>query len=160
MSCVILYSSKYGGTLLCAEKLAESMNVDSTFINLDKNSNPDLSKYQSVIIGTSIYIGAIRKSVKMFCKNYLSILETKKVGFFISCLAKESEANLYFEKSFDEILLSNAAAIGVFGPVVNYDKMNFFEKMILKKITGKSESFSKIDDEQIIKFADKFNSGV
>ena len=160
MSCVILYSSKYGGTLLCAEKLAEYMNIDSTLINLDKNSNPDLSKYQSVVIGASVYRGAIRKSVKKYSKNNMSILETKKIGLFISCLAEGEEANLYFENTFDDQILSKVIARGVFGPVVNYEKMNFLEKIILKKITGQKKSFSKINDEQIKKFADKFNSGV
>lgn len=152
MSTLIAFASKYGFTKTCAEILGEKLEGKVDICDLRSN-HPDLTKYDKVIIGGSIYAGKIRKPVMSFCSDNQDTLKDKKTGFFICGMAKEDDAQKQLESSFPKELLATAAAKGFFGGECNYDKMNFIEKFIMKKITGSDQSQSRIAEENITRFA-------
>jgi menaquinone-dependent protoporphyrinogen oxidase len=152
MSTLIAFASKYGFTKTCAEILGKKLEGKVDICDLRSN-HPDLTKYDKVIIGGSIYAGKIRKPVMSFCSDNQNTLKDKKTGFFICGMAKEDDAQKQLESSFPKELLANAAAKGFFGGECNYDKMNFIEKFIMKKITGSDQSQSRISEENITRFA-------
>lgn len=57
MSTLIVYTSKYGSTEKCAKQLAEQLTDSFELVD----SVPDLSLFDSIIIGSPIYMG---KSLK------------------------------------------------------------------------------------------------
>ena len=61
------------------------------------------------------------------------------------------------EYSNPEELLNHAKATGLFGGEFIFEKMNFLERLIIKKISGLKESVSKINYETIQQFANRFN---
>ena len=152
MSTLIAFASKYGFTKTCAEILGKKLEGKVDICDLGSN-HPDLTKYDKVIIGGSIYAGKIRKPVKSFCSDNQNTLKDKKTGFFICGMAKEDDAQKQLESSFPKELLATAAAKGFFGGECNYNKMNFIEKFIMKKITGSDQSQSRIAEENITRFA-------
>ncbi len=152
MSTLIAFASKYGFTKTCAEILGKKLEGKVDICDLRRN-HPDLTKYDKVIIGGSIYAGKIRKPVMSFCSDNQNTLKDKKTGFFICGMAKEDDAQKQLESSFPKELLATAAAKGFFGGECNYDKMNFIEKFIMKKITGSEQSQSRIAEENITRFA-------
>lgn len=152
MSTLIAYASKYGFTKTCAEHLAKKLGDQVELCDLG-SSQPDLKKYDKVIIGGSIYAGKIRKPVTRFCSENLKDLAEKKLGLFICGMAKEEDAKKQLESSFPRELLSVAAAKESLGGECNYDKMNFLEKFIMKKITGSSQSQSHMAEDNITRFA-------
>ena len=152
MSTLIVYASKYGFTKTCAEILAKKLGENVDIYDLNSNL-PDLMKYDKVIVGGSIYAGNIRKPVMRFCTDNLNTLKGKKLGLFICGMAKEDDAQKQLDSSFPQELLAVCAAKGFFGGECNYEKMNFLEKFIMKKITGSKQSQSKIAEDNITRFA-------
>lgn len=59
MSTLIAYSTKYGCAEKCAKMISDELKDRVDLINLRKENDVDLQKYDKVIIGGSIYIGKI-----------------------------------------------------------------------------------------------------
>ena len=148
---LITYATKHDSTKKCAEKLAEKLDK-ATIVNLKDEPNPDLSSYDTIIIGGPIYAGQMQKEVNTFCKNNLLQLKQKTIGLFICCMA-EDQADKELKEAFPGELYDIAIAKDSFGGEFNFKKMNFFEKLITKKIAKQKESVSKIHEDRIIKFS-------
>ena len=157
MSTLIAYATKYGFTKNCAETLAGKLDEKADICDLSGN-RPDLAKYDKVIIGGSVYAGKIRKPVARFCTENLNILKGKKLGLFICGMADGDDARKQLESSFPEELLAVVAAKDSFGGECNYEKMNFLERLIMKKITGSDKSQSRIEEDHITRFADQMKN--
>lgn len=156
MKTLIVYATKYGGTKSCAEKLSEEFNNNVDLVNIKNYSSVDLSKYDSIIIGTSIYMGKIKKNVLNFINKNIAILMQKKVGIFTSCLSENNEDIETIKKEIPEELFNHLVKISRLGYSLNMEKMNFFYKSIIKKITGKTESHSEFFEDKIKEFALEF----
>jgi menaquinone-dependent protoporphyrinogen oxidase len=152
MSTLIAYATKYGFTKTCAEILAKKLDGEIDICDLS-NNRPDLSKYDKVIIGGSIYAGKIRKPAMQFCSENINTIKDKKLGLFICGMADGEDAQKQLESSFPKELLAVAVAKESFGGECNYDKMNFIERFIIKKITGSGQSQLRISEDHITRFA-------
>ena len=159
MKTLIVYSSKYGGTTKAISKLKEYLKGDIKSFNLNsENLDVKLDNYDNIIIGSSIYAGKINKKVDNFCNDNLSVILQKRVGLFICC-GNEDKAFKQLEESFNNKILNQSIIKGYFGYEYNFDKMNFVFKMIVKKLSGVKKSRSVIRENNIEKFAYKFNGG-
>ncbi|MGV8147194.1 MAG: flavodoxin domain-containing protein [Alkaliphilus sp.] len=166
MNTIIIYATKYGSTEKCAMILSKHLGGNVDLHNLKTDNDIDLSKYDKVIIGSSVYIGQIRKEVKEFCTNKINELKNKKIGFFICCMAEGAEALSQIENNFPKELLGNAIAKGHFGGAFSFDKMNFIEKFTVKMVSKKDEkkepidgkkNISNLSEDRIKKFAEMMN---
>jgi len=161
MKTLIIYASKYGGTEECARKLESHLGDDVTRVKMGGAVDVvDLSPFDTVIIGGGIYAGKIRKPVRTFCRKNMEDLLTKTIGLFVSALTPPGSDELagIIEKNFPAELLEAAGAVGGFGGAVHFEKMNFFERFVMKRITKRSESYSDISDQAIREFAEKIKS--
>ncbi|MFP4618814.1 MAG: hypothetical protein ACLFMZ_08240 [Spirochaetaceae bacterium] len=68
----------------------------------------------------------------------------------------EEQARDYFQKNFPLSLVEHAEATGVLGGALYFEKMNFIEGFLLKKISGKTVSFEDIREERIRDFVRQF----
>ena len=157
MSTLIAYATKYGFTKTCAEILAKNLDEKADICDL-ADGLPNLLGYDKVIIGGSIYAGKIRKPAMRFCSDNLDILKDKKLGLFICGIADGDDARKQLESAFPKELLAVAVAKESFGGECNYDKMNFMERFILKKITGSNVSQSRIAEDNITRFANQMKN--
>jgi menaquinone-dependent protoporphyrinogen oxidase len=152
MSTLIIYASKYGCTERCAKSLAAKLSGKVDLVNIKKGQAPDISKYDVIIVGGSIYVGQIQKSIKEFCINDLSTLKEKKVGLFICCgFAENTEQHM--ANAFPRELLEVAVTKECFGGELNIEKMKFFDKLLTKmitKATNKSDSKAKSAPPKIL----------
>ncbi|MFP4456904.1 MAG: flavodoxin domain-containing protein [Clostridia bacterium] len=152
MNKIIVYASKYGFTGECSEylsKLIENVEV----VKLDKKQL-DISPYETVILGTSIYAGQIRPEMKEFIENNKSLLEEKELGIFI-CGADGDQVDDTLERNFGS-LLNSAKEVSRFGYEFDLGKLKFFEKIIVKKIAKVSSNEKKIFEDKIKEFGAKF----
>ncbi len=157
MKTLLLYASKHGATRNAAEKLAGQLEGEVKIINLQDKGSADVSveDYERVIIGGSIYIGKIQKSISKFCETNLEkLLKVKKLGLFICC-GEEAKALEQLAAAFPAELLKKAAAKGYFGHELKLEKLNFVSRTMIKKITGVKKNESKIKEENIKKFAEE-----
>jgi menaquinone-dependent protoporphyrinogen oxidase len=153
MATLILYMTTHGCTEKATRMLMNNLNDDLTIVNLEGVPDPDLSKYDRVIIGGSIHMGAIQKDLRKYCERNLEGLLQKKVGLFLCCMFEGDVAKKQFEEAYPESLRTHATAIGLFGGEITFDKMNILEKMIVKKVAKIDQDVSKLNQLAIKEFA-------
>ncbi|MEG0919102.1 MAG: flavodoxin domain-containing protein [Anaerovoracaceae bacterium] len=158
MNTLILYASKYGCAMDCGVEVKNKLSGDVVLVDIKNNNDKiNLEQYDTVIIGSSIYVGAIPKELKNFCADNIDILKSKKVGIFLCC-ASMDEADKYFESNFPEDLLRSAKVVKAFGGEARVDKMGFMDKMIVKVATKGNPQGLKINRESLDEFARIMNS--
>ena len=158
MKTLIAYATKHGAAEGIGKRLSEKLNSEVDLINLKEIRNIGLAEYDKVIIGSSVYMGKIRKEASRFCNENSSKLKEKKTGIYICCMREGKEAEQELKDNFPDGLIDSAVALSVFGGEFNFDKMNFMEKMIVKKVAGIEETQSNISEESIDNFADLINN--
>ena len=158
MNTLIVYASKYGCTEKCAELLSKELIGKVDIINLKRVNDIDISKYEKIIIGGSIYIGKIQKEVSVFCSKNLDKLKEKRIGLFICGMQEGETINIEFSQNFDPELIRITDVKEHFGGEFIFDKMNFMEKIIVKKISKVTSNKSNILKNNIHKFAQVMNA--
>ena len=153
MSTLIVFKSKYGTTEKSAQLLAGALKDDSIkVVDLKNKKFPDITGFDTVIIGGSIRMGIVHERVRKFCDKNMESLLTKKIGLFICCMQEDKKLE-EFNNSYPEILRNHSTANGFFGGEFLFEKMNFIERLIVKKVAGVKQTVSKIDQEAIKEFA-------
>jgi menaquinone-dependent protoporphyrinogen oxidase len=133
MKTLIVYATKYGFTGDCVEKLKVKLDGDNTAVNVLTGTVPELSGYDNIIIGGSVYMGQINKKLKEFINQNLDTLLQKRVALFVCCgLPDNLEATL--KNAFPEELQKKAVAVECFGGVLDTGKMKMADKMITTMI--------------------------
>lgn len=155
MNTLIVYTTTHGCTEKCATKLQQQLNGNTELINLKKSKPDSLNNYETIIIGGSIHAGQIQKKIKKFCQENFDILKKKKLGIFLCCMYEGEIAQKQLQDAFPKELIEHATATGIFGGEFNFEKMNFVEKVIVKKVAKVDKSVSKIDEKSINEFAQK-----
>ncbi len=158
MKTLIAYGTKRGFTKKCAELLEKKITGEVSVENIKSSTNIDFSSYDNIIIGSSVYMGKIRKEVTEFCNNYKEKLLSKNLGLFICGMAEDEDIEDELKSCFPEELSDKALVVDIFGGEYNFDKMNFIEKTIIKKVANTSENREIIHNENIKRFAEIFNA--
>lgn len=155
MRTAIIFSTSHGTT----EKVAEEMKIllgdeKAQLFNLKKDKNFDITEYEQVILGGSIHAGRIQKRIKDFYEKHTRELLERKLGLFLCCMFAD-KAEEQFEDAYPEVLRNHAISKKVIGGELIFERMNFFEKAMVKKIAGVHESVSKIDEKKINEFVEE-----
>lgn len=158
MNTLIVFSTKHGCTEKCVKILSKELKDNVDLVNLNTSKDTNISKYDKVIIGGSIYIGRIQKEVRDFCSKYLGELKDKKIGLFICGMQEGDSINTEINQNFPKELIEMATVIKHFGGEFDFSKMNFFEKLIVKIVAKTSSNKSNILNDNINSFAKTMNS--
>lgn len=157
MKTIIVYATKYGCTKKCAENLSKKLNDNVDLCNLKEKKDIDISQYDKVIVGGSIYIGKIQKEISEFCNKHLEDLKAKKSGIFICCMKDGEAAEAELKEAFPQELLDKAVVKSFFGGEFIFNKMNFLDRFIAKKVSKTDTDMSNILYENINRFAESMN---
>lgn len=140
MRSIVLYSSKYGTTQSVAKKIAEELNCE--YISLDQKNHVDLSQYDQIILGTSVYMGRMRKPIFNILNNEQDLLNQKRTTLYFCC----NQETDY--KALVPNTLKNLDIVHV-GFELRTDQMRFLDKFITKKVAKQSEPVYKLNQEAI-----------
>lgn len=140
--------------------ISDHLSGEVHLINLKKEAAPDVNPYDQVIIGGSIYAGKINRKVIKFCRDNMDALQKKMVALFICCMEKSPKREEQFDMAFPEELRSRSITNGMFGGEFNTDKMNFFIKYFVKKMTEKETELPVLDTGAVKMFAEEFKKRV
>ncbi|MBL4934094.1 flavodoxin domain-containing protein [Clostridium paridis] len=157
MKTLIAYATKHGFTEKCVGILEQSLEGEVQKLDLTKEAETDLSKYDKIIIGGSVYMGQILKEVKTFCTKNLDILKDKRVALFICGMRDGAEAEQEINMAYPKELLETTITKGFFGGEFIFSKLNFLERFIVKKVTKSDKDSSTLSKENIDKFAKNIN---
>jgi menaquinone-dependent protoporphyrinogen oxidase len=157
MKTLIIYSTNHGSTADAARRIKEKIGSDAIAVDVKEDPTHDLAPYDEVIIGGSIHAGSIQRTIRKFCKANESVLLRKRLGLFISCMYEGDRAREQFERAFPKALREHSIAHGYFGGVLDFEKMNFVERAIVRKVEGVTETVRKIDHAAMDAFAEKMS---
>ena len=88
----------------------------------------------------------------------MAILLKKRIALFMVCMEKGEKCLEQFTNAFPTELREVSIANGFMGGEFNFDRMNFMERAIVKKIAGKSSNVNEIDYEAINVFTNKLKN--
>ncbi len=149
MSAVIIYMSLHG----CAEKAAILLSEMSwkkvDLVNLKFQDPPRLDNYSTVIIGASVHMGSIQGKIRKFCQEHEWELITKRLGLYLCHMFEGESATRQFNEAYSETLRAHAVAKGLFGGEFNLGKMSSYEKMLIEKAAGITQSVEKLNTRAI-----------
>jgi len=157
MKTLILYATRHGCAEKCAAKLDAALQGEATTKNFKDAGRIDLADYETVVIGGSIHAGKVQKVVKDYCAKNLEVLKNKRLGLFLCCMEEGPKAEVQFAGAFPEVLIGAATTKSLFGGEFDFDRMNWLEKAIIKKISKIDASVSKIKEQAILDFAAALN---
>lgn len=155
MKTLIIYTTSHGCTEKAVKELSQKLFGEISSIDLKNHPSLPLHEFDRIIIGGSIHAGQIQKRIRDFCSKNLEQLKTKEIGLFICCMHKAEIAREEIRNAFPEELHQMAKTEAIFGGEYNFDKMNFVEKLLVKKIVKVSESVSNLDHDSIDRFAQR-----
>ena len=154
MKSIIIYATKYGGTAEVAKRIKTELGEETLLCNIMTDSVPSLDAYDTVILGGSIYIGRVQKQIAEYSNSHLKELLNKNVGLFLCAGEQKEDARLKeLQTNFPEALFQHATAKEVLGYAFSFEKMKFFDKLIMKKMKGDSISTAEFSDDRIALFA-------
>lgn len=156
MSILIAYATKNNTTMLCANLLFEKL-PHADIVNLSLKQ-PDISKYDTIVIGSGIRFNNIHDDVKKFIGNNLDLLMNKKVAIYICCGFPE-KSNQYLLHNFPKKLLNKCVSIECFGGTLNVKPYRLHDKFIMQTVLKNykldNRELPKIDNKSIVNMIKK-----
>ena len=135
MNTLIIYASKYGSTADCAKYLQTGLTGTVSVVDIETVSahTINLEPFDTVTIGSSIYVGSISKKMRAFCATFEEVLLKKRVAIFICC-GFPAQLSAYLSHNFSPALLEKATLAEPFGGEARLDKMKITDKLIMKTV--------------------------
>lgn len=157
MKTLVAYATKHGASEKCAKLLAEKLEGEVDVVNL-KGSSINISQYEKVVVGGSVYAGMIRKEVKQFLAANLEVIKNKKFGMFVCGMSDGEQMDKVISMAYPQELRDKATAVSSFGTQMLMKDLGFFERFIVKKIAKTDTDVNKINTDAIAGFAEKMNN--
>lgn len=148
MATCIIYTTKMGSVTVAAEKLRDKLSDGADLFNIMEEKVTNLANYDTIILGSSIYIGKPQKKMRKFVEKQAEALSGKKLGLFICCGARGGDAKKQLASAYPG-LFEKAVSAESFGDAMVWEKAGFIAKAVTKKMRGKEGSFSDFDEEAI-----------
>jgi menaquinone-dependent protoporphyrinogen oxidase len=149
MKTAIIFTTTHGTAEIVASKIATKLGENQCdLFNLKNTSNVDISSYDTIILGGSIHAGTIQSKMRTFLEKNRTLILEKRVAIYL-CSMIEADFEKQLNNAFSEELRKHAICVVGVGGAYFFDKMNFIERFMVKKISGISESTSKIQEDKI-----------
>lgn len=136
MRTLIIYSSKYGFTEECVDYLKEGIKCEVAIKDIRLNKQIDLTGYDWIIMGSSVYIGKISKKMKAFAERNIDKLLKRNIALFVCCTTP-NDVDKYLSEGFSTKIYEASKYNANFGGKLQRDKLNFFERKITDMISKK-----------------------
>lgn len=151
MKTIILYATKHGAAREIAQRIAAEIE-GAVVHDLKQSGDIDISEYDRVILGSSLYAGSIRKEAKAFLAQNKDALKMKRPGLFLCGLDAGNEEK-YFKDNFLEEILQTAETTGFLGGIFDPQKVGMPGRLIMKAASGVSKYTDAIENGKIESFA-------
>lgn len=149
MKTLIVYTTKYGSVEQIANILKSKLQGEVALVNLKKEKAPNPDQFDCIILGGSIYIGKIQKAIAEYAQTNLPKLLNKRIGLFICAAEQDPVRSQELENSFPAELFNHALVKEAVGYEISFDKANFMDKFLIRKVKGVKESCAEFSDEAI-----------
>ena len=138
MKALIAYATRYGATTSTSEEIAKILREEGINIkvaNVKEEKITDISEYDLIIVGSGMQMGKWTSEAENFLQKFHREFAKKKLALFVSSMKTVSER----EGKTEDVVNSRKVALedkvskynlqpialGFFGGVLDYNKMNF-----------------------------------
>jgi len=153
MNVLIAYASKYGAVQRVCEMLHQKIDTPPTMVNLRVSAAPELTSYDTVVIGGLIYAGRILPSVPRFVERHREELLRKRVLLFVSCLYEGEKGLEQLREAFPGWLQAHATGAHNVGGEIILEKLRFLDRLIIRNFAKVQENVRRIDEDAIDRLA-------
>lgn len=155
---LVAYATKAGSTAEIAGRIADTLQEKGHIVDLlsiDHVKSPD--GYDTIILGSAARAGSVLPEVTTFVNRNQAILQEINFHMFLVCmtLKEDTEDNRKIVSAYLQPIreMIDPDCEGLFAGVMDYSKLNFFEKMLAKALKAPEGDFRKWD--QIITWAEE-----
>ncbi len=152
MKTLIAWTGKSGTSAEVVKKMAGELGDETLVVDLKKESMPDPSQFERVIVGGSIYAGSIHKNLKAFCEKHEEELLARPLGIFL-CALRGEDMEEKLQQNFPARLVQHARIKEWLGGRFIFAEHNFLIRAMMKKIMNSSEDTDNIRTGEIKNFA-------
>lgn len=145
---LIAFGSKHGGTAEICERIAQHIQEKGVSVDVaPANQMADVDAYDTIVLGSSVYIGKWHKAVVKFVKTYEQTLMSKNVWFFCSGPTGKGDPEAllkgwkYPPKLKPMIENIQPKEIKVFHGVMDEQKLSGLERWMIKKVKAPTGDF-------------------
>ncbi len=146
---LVAYASGYGMATGIAEAIGEVLRESGMAVDvLSVKKVKDIKGYDAVVVGSSVRAGNWLRRAKGFVEKHRDALSKLPVAYFVVCLTlkEDTEENrqavaAYLDPLYEAVPEVQPVDVGLFAGGFLYDKLNFFDKMILKKMESPEGDF-------------------
>lgn len=135
---LVVYATRRGSARQAAEWIAGDLD-DCDLVDLKDNPNVDISRYDTIVIGSGILAGKAYPPVRKFIKRRKNQLAEKDVCLFITHLEGGEGVAGDFESAFDKSFLEQARVRMGVGGRLRMSQLNFFLRAIMKRFAEKAD---------------------
>ena len=141
MKTLIVYGTRYGATASTSEEIAKVLREEGfnvRVVNVKEEKIRDINEYELIIVGSGMQMGKWTGEAEDFLKKFQKEFADKKIALFVSSMKTVSEREGKtedLEKSrkidLDDKVAKyglNPIALGFFGGVLDFNKMNIITR--------------------------------
>lgn len=154
MNTIILYSSKYGTAMRFAKTVSENMKSQVTVSDVETFSGK-LEDFDTIVMGSCIYMGKIRKPLKKFMAQNTELLKSRKLFLFAAGGVEKEYLTTIMKEIPAELAALNPPVLYA-GHVFDFNKMNFFERLVARALKIK-KSEDHFRQENALKLASELD---
>lgn len=145
---LITYASKYGATAEIADRIGKEISYSGFQTEImPVNQVHDIEDFDTVILGSAVYMGQWRKDAIRFLKKYAEKISQKRLWVFSSGPVDEGDPVELLQgwmipkkiRSLVEVI--KPIDIKVFHGKIEINQLNFFERWILNKVKSPAGDF-------------------
>lgn len=153
MKGIIVYATKHGCTEKAVKLLQSKIPGEIKAVNVEREKAPDLSLFDTVILGGPIYVGKMHKALSDYMQQNRDALKEKRLALFV-CAGEQDPALMekQLASAFPGELYNRAIMREVFGGELYWDKLDSMTKLILRVVKGIKEGYSRLSEVKIDRF--------
>ncbi len=145
---LVAYATKHGSTIEIAQKIGDVLKTAGLQVSvLPAEKVTDVTPYEGIVLGSAVYEGKWRKEAVQFLEDYNEELTKIPVWLFSSGPAgKGNPVDLAHGWHFPDEQLPiadhiHARDLALFNGVIDMDKLNFAEKVMVKNFNTPGGDF-------------------
>jgi menaquinone-dependent protoporphyrinogen oxidase len=144
MKTLLVYGTRYGATAGTSAEIAKVLSGEGFYVkvtNAKEEKVKDISPYDLIVVGSGMQMGKWTGEAEDFIKKYQKELANKKLAVFVSTMktVSEREGKVEDVEKNRKICLDDKIAkynlhpiaVGYFGGILDFNKMNFVFKRTL-----------------------------
>jgi len=158
MNALVVYGSRWGGTVAVAQKIAETLIEEGCRVDIveARQELSNVAMYDLIIVGSGIRADKWTKETLSFLEKNMDLLKTKKTALFVSCQMADRPEKEVYEKARYQYLEKTAQqyglkpiSFGFFGGYMNFHQSHGLIVDIMVRVNRKSLSRNGLDTRKV-----------